>query len=219
MNPEPLFRIRNLKVEFNGRGEIFHIPQLEILPKDRIAIMGPNGSGKTTFLKTLSGLLEVPSGTIFYKGAPLRVHRRKLTQEVTYVHQHPYLFRGSVYRNLLVGLHSATLTPKEKKHHIQIILERIGLSGYEERDTRELSGGEAYRVALARALLKEPQVLLLDEPTAQADQEAKRIITEALKQVTHKGNTTLIFATHDESLCRNLEVRILRIEEFSLCRY
>lgn len=218
MKPKPRYKIQNLKVGFNGRGELFHIPRLDILASDRVAVLGPNGSGKTTFLKALSGLLDVPTGTILYKDACIQSYGKRYSQEVTYVHQHPYLFRGSVYWNLLVGLHSTALTPKEKTYRIQHTLDSLGLSGYEDRNTEGLSGGEAYRVALARALVREPKVLLLDEPTAQADSEAKKVIWGVLRQVASTGNTTLIFATHDETLCENLEVRILRLEEFAPCR-
>ncbi|MCX7788509.1 MAG: energy-coupling factor ABC transporter ATP-binding protein [Spirochaetes bacterium] len=219
MNPKGIFRIQNLKVEFNGRGELFHIPLWDIPPHDCLAVMGPNGSGKTTFLKVLSGLLSVPTGTILYQGIPIQLNRNRLAQDVTYVHQHPYLFRGSVYGNLVASLLSKPLSSKERMFRIQDTLETLGLRGYEDRDTRGLSGGEAYRVALARALVREPQVLLLDEPTAQADQEAKRIVINALQQVVRRENTALIFSTHDEDLCKDLEARILRLEEFAPCRY
>lgn len=219
MNPKPLYKIQNLKVGFNGRGELFHIPQLDILSSDRVAVLGPNGSGKTTFLKMLSGLLDVPTGTILYKDDCVRSSGKHYSQEVTYVHQHPYLFRGTVYWNLFVSLHSKALTPKEKSYRIQHTLDCLGLSGYGERNTEGLSGGEAYRLALARALVREPKVLLLDEPTAQADAEAKKIILEVLRQVAYRGNTTLIFATHDETLCEDLEACMLRLEEFAPCRY
>jgi len=219
MTPKPLYKIQDLKVGFNGRGELFHIPRLDILSIDPVAVLGPNGSGKTTFLKALSGLLDVPTGTILYKDIFIRSYGKRYSQEVTYVHQHPYLFRGSVYWNLLVGLHPKALTPEEKSYRIHHTLDCLGLSGYGERNIEGLSGGEAYRVALARALVREPKVLLLDEPTAQADSEAKKIILEVLRQVACKGSTTLIFATHDKTLGEHLNARILRLEEFAPCRY
>lgn len=218
MNPEPLFRIQHLNIQFNGRGQLFYIPQWDIFSHDCVAVTGPNGIGKTTFLKVLSGLLNTIAGTILYKGAPILTYGNRYAREVTYVHQYPYLFKGSVYRNVLMGFQSNVFTFREKTDRIQHTLSNLGLKGYEKRYTEELSGGETYRVALARALVREPQVLLLDEPTAQADQEAKKVITEVLRQVVHRGNSTLILATHDENLCKSLDTRILRLEEFAPCR-
>ncbi len=175
----------NLSMRFDER-VLFHIPSLSIGPNDSIYLTGGNGVGKTTLLKLLSGLLTPTSGTI---GLPKQSVWKSLfspqRSDVIYLHQSPYLFDGSVYDNVAYGLKY-----KSQKHshdhqqcnHAKVInaLRMVGLETLAKEHICVLSGGEKQRVAMARAWVLKPSILLMDEPSASLDEESvQRIVTMA----------------------------------------
>ena len=163
------------------------------LPADRTTVVvGPSGAGKSTLLR-LCNRLEVPtSGTVRYRGTPLdeldpRVHRRR----VGMVFQRPTTFPGTVGDNLAVA------APDRPRHARHEVLEAVGLDGdLHDREADQLSGGEAQRMCIARSLLTEPDVLLLDEPTSSLDEDARDEV-EALTDRLRDRGVTLVWVTHD----------------------
>lgn len=165
------------------------------LPADRTTvIVGPSGAGKSTLLR-LCNRLEVPtSGTVRFHGTPLaeldpREHRRR----VGMVFQQATTFPGSVADNLLVADPDAD---HEAQHDV---LQAVGLDGaLHEREADALSGGEAQRLCIARALLTGPEVLLLDEPTSSLDQDSRDEVEELADRLRQRG-VTLVWITHDQA--------------------
>jgi tungstate transport system ATP-binding protein len=180
------------------RGEVF-------------ALIGPTGAGKTTLLRIID-LLEVPSsGEIYFddqcvpKSGKQRLEMRR---RVSFVHQKPQMFNLSVYDNVACGLKWRGEKRNKIAEKVDHILKVVGLEDYRNRRARTLSGGEAQRVALARSLVLEPEVLLLDEPTANLDPVSTDKIEQVISYVARQHNTTMIMATHDMSQGQQLADRI-----------
>ena len=173
-----------------GRGEV-------------IALVGANGSGKTTLLRVLHGVLG-HEGTRRTGVAALRQ---------AMVFQRPFLLRLSVWSNLRIALWFAErATPAEERHaRAGQALARVGLDALAARPARALSGGEQQRLALARAWATRPELLLLDEPTASLDPDAKTAVEKLLAGFAADG-TTIVFSTHDLGQARRLATRIVHLD-------
>ena len=147
------------------------LASLHIGEGEAIGVHGPNGSGKSTLLRVLAGLLAPTEGRL--TGAPP-------PGKAVLLHQRPYLFRGTALENAALPLRAAGIPRQERKRRAFAQLERLGAAAIADRVAADLSGGERRRVAVARALLAEPQLLLLDEPFASLDEAGRRAVTEAV---------------------------------------
>jgi len=185
----------NLSVD---RGEVF-------------ALIGPTGAGKTTLLRIID-LLELPgAGEIYFDGKCIPrsgKQRLEIRRRMSFIHQKPQVFNLSVYDNVACGLGWRGEEKDRIAGKVDQILEMVGLEGCKNRNARTLSGGEAQRVALARSLVLEPEVLLLDEPTANLDPVSTAKIEQLISYVARQRNTTMIMATHDMSQGQQLADRI-----------
>ena len=195
-----LFTIKNLRLELGGR-EVLNIPALEIPDERIVALTGPNGSGKTSLMQLLGGIMNPLSGTITYRGRDLTSRTASqldtVRRELGVVLQSPYLFKKSVLNNVCYGLLQRGLPRVKAREMAREALELVGLEGFGNRSRSALSGGEAQRVALARALVLEPDVLLLDEPFANVDSLSRSVIERALQRENQDRGTAVIFSTHD----------------------
>ena len=197
--------------------------QLEIehleLEKGRIYLLeGTNGAGKSTLLHLLALLLIPTSGRIAFSGEEVQedAQRQRLRRQITLVEQNPYLFAASVYHNLAFGLRLRAVRGELQDRRIRNALEAVGLAGFEGRHVRTLSGGESRRVALARAMVLRPQLLLLDEPTAGLDREVLPLFEDCLATLPGQG-TTVVIASHDGDQSRRLDGSVLTLEQGRLC--
>lgn len=176
------------------------IAELSLVAGRVYAIVGPNGAGKTTLLKLLA-LLERPSaGRLLFCGEECWERRRRLWQlrrRVTLVEQHPLLFDTTVARNVDYGLRVRGVPRAVRRERVAQCLSLVGLAGFENRRARALSGGEAQRVAVARAAALRPEVMLLDEPTSNVDEPSVAFMEELLRSLNELYGTTVVFATHD----------------------
>jgi tungstate transport system ATP-binding protein len=201
--------LNNIRVT-QGENFSLTVENLDLKPGLIYALTGPNGAGKSTLLRVMALLLTPQSGAIRFAGngsGNLTLQRQK----VTLVEQSPYLFKGSVTDNLCYGLKLRGVDSKERSKRIKSTLENVGLEGFEQRLAKELSSGEVQRVALARALVLKPELLLLDEPTANIDSNSLQAYEDLLSGLPEYG-VTVVFSTHDPSQSRRLGEEVLRIE-------
>jgi putative spermidine/putrescine transport system ATP-binding protein len=158
------------------------------------ALLGPSGSGKSTLLTILGGLIKPDEGRVLLGNEPMTP---KLTRtHVTAVFQTPYLLRGTVMRNVAYGLKLRHVPIQERRLRVGKVLDLVGLSGYETRSIAGLSGGEAQRIALARALVLEPAVLLLDEPLSSLDEHLKKHLAHEFARILKELRMTAVYVTH-----------------------
>jgi tungstate transport system ATP-binding protein len=164
------------------------------------ALIGPTGAGKTTLLRLID-LLDTPaSGKILINGTDMSASekvRLEARRRMAFVLQKPVVFSMSVYDNIAYGLRWRGTSSRQTRNRVNGILEIVGLTEYKSRNARTLSGGEVQRVAIARAIAIEPEVLLLDEPTANLDPISASRIEELITDVIKRDVITVIMATHD----------------------
>jgi tungstate transport system ATP-binding protein len=177
-----MLHIRDLRVQKGGQ-TICHVRELDVDRGERIAVTGTNGSGKTTLLRVLGGLEREYSG-----GCDIDVRRGRRV----YVHQSPYLFRGSVLFNAAYGLAAWQVRRRERKAVARRWLDAFGVGHLASRSTAHLSGGERRRVALARAFATGAELVLLDEPLADLDEEGIETVCRA---ICSTPKTTIVIAS------------------------
>lgn len=210
---QPILKVENLKKYYIER-LVLEIPYLEFESGGIYALVGPNGAGKTTLLKLINLLEQQTEGMIYFNGEEVGKsfpNALKARRQMTLVMQNPVLFRTSVYKNVAYGLSVRAYDKKAKFTSVLATLNMVGLSGFEHRRARQLSAGEAQKVALARALVLEPRVLLLDEPTANLDRRSAQSFESLIKKVNSENGTTIIFTTHDLSQAYRLTDRIISL--------
>jgi tungstate transport system ATP-binding protein len=212
MSLPPAYSIRSLIHAYDGK-VVLDIPHLDI-PSGRIcAFVGPNGGGKTTLLSILSLLRAPVSGSVLMHGMEaVRSLDQGLRRKVTLVHQKPVLFSTTVRHNIAYGLHASGFHAKEIKNRVQAIIEEMKLTEVAEKQARKLSGGEAQRAVLARALVLETPIVLLDEPTNSLDDASRPILRELLLRASEKRGATVVLATHAMNFVASLTDRIIRLE-------
>jgi len=194
----PLYQLNAIRKNYGSR-EALAVDELTIHAGRCYTLTGPNGSGKSTLLQILAFILPPTAGKLFFCGEPVVWENGpllRLRRQVTLLHQAPYLFTTSVQANVAFGLKARGITGAEQRRLVDEALELVGLSGFQKRKARELSGGEAQRVAMARALAFGPKVLLLDEPLANVDRKSAELLEEVIISLPARG-TSVIITTHD----------------------
>ena len=182
---------------------------LSIHAGERVALVGPNGCGKSTLLRALHGLLPIAAGE---RAVPL-------ASRIAMLFQRPHMLRLSVRRNLQLGLWLSGLPWGQTRERADAALARVQLSHLAERNGRALSGGQQQRVALARAWALQPDVWLLDEPTASLDPHAKRDVEALIADFSDEAPApgrqppTLVFASHNLGQVKRLASRVIYLEQ------
>jgi tungstate transport system ATP-binding protein len=161
-------------------------------------LIGPNGSGKTTFLRLAMGLITPSQGRVTWGGAEMSAPTHR-----AFLFQRPAMLRRTVAGNLHYALRQAGIARTLHGARIAELLAQVGLDGLDRRAARRLSGGEQQRLALARALARDPAVLFLDEPTASLDPAATKAIEDVIRTVAASG-IKVVMATHDLGEARRL---------------
>ncbi|MFH1939101.1 MAG: ATP-binding cassette domain-containing protein [bacterium] len=209
-----IFKVRNLKKVYNDK-IVIDVDNLNFQEGKIYAIVGPNGSGKTTLLNILNLLEKPDEGQIFFYDQEITNKSNSDTLEIrrrmTLVNQDPFLFHSTVYDNIAYGLKIRSIPSKVQKSRIRSALNIVGLSGFKDRKANQLSGGEAQRVVIARALVIEPEVLFLDELTANIDQKHIDVVERIIKKIKKDIKTTVIFTTHDLSQAYRLADEVISL--------
>lgn len=206
----PLIEVQNLCKEYSGK-KVLRDVNFRVQNEEIFAVIGPNGAGKTTLLRLLNLLDEPSSGTISFDGAVVDYSvksRLALRRRMSMVFQQTTLFNMSVFDNVAYGLKVRGEDGRSINRKVKEVLELMQLEGFERKNALSLSGGEAQRVALAQALVVEPELLLLDEPTANLDPKNVSIIEEVLSWVNRERETTIVMATHNMFQAENLAKRV-----------
>ena len=195
MSEEAILRLRGV-THLYGSACVLRVSELDIFAGEIVCVLGPTGAGKSTLLRLLSGLEPPSSGEILVFGQREQCRTPQLAQlrRVTMVFQHPLLLTGSVRYNVEYGLR---LRGQANSRHVgEMMLERLGLLSLASRSVHTLSGGQRQLAALARALVVEPMILLLDEPTANLDPASVALVESVIAGENQTRGMTVIWATH-----------------------
>lgn len=202
-----LFQLQDVHVHLQGQSALRGI-SLELHTGERVALIGANGSGKSTLLRTLNGLLPIAQGQM----------QRQSDVRMAMLFQRPHLLRSSVCFNLTLSLwldRTRPLSWAQARQQALQALERVGLADLAQQSGIHLSGGQLQRVALARAWARQPQVLLLDEPTASLDPHAKREVEQLIWDfaTSPERPVTLVWASHNLGQVKRMATRVMYLEQ------
>lgn len=214
-----MIEISNLRKAF-GKTEVLKGINVSIDKGDVVAILGPSGNGKTTFLRCINFLEKADMGTMTFDGNTYDLAHIKhsevsaIRKKTAFVFQNYNLFANkTALQNVMLGLQVARHVPKEKAKEIGMaMLEKVGLSDKCDHYPIQLSGGQQQRVAIARALATDPEIIYFDEPTSALDPELISEVLTVMKQLANDGMTMLV-VTHELNFARNVSNRVLFIDD------
>lgn len=199
--------VKNLRMQFGDR-LLFEADELCFAKGDIIYLQGDNGTGKTTLMKVLAGLIKPFAGELNWQGdtEPKWWQGSPQLGKLVYLHQHPYLYEGSVKYNLSFAGRHQKLSGKILADRVAAAAKMAGLEHLLEANASNLSGGERQRLAIARAWIIQPDLLMLDEPVSNMDKESRRLVLEMLHTLKRQG-TGLLVSSHQScgltALCRH----------------
>ncbi len=209
---DDILRLEAIEHRYGAR-VVLRVPELVIRPGEIFAVVGPSGAGKSTLLRLMNFLEKPPRGRVIYHGRawtpgslPIAL-RRKMTT----VFQQPLLLNASVASNVAYGLR--VRGARNGKSDIRRALEEVRLAHLAEQSAQTLSGGEAQRVSLARALVLNPELLFLDEPTANLDPGNVKLIEEIVRRANQERGATVVLVTHNVWQARRLAHRVALLYE------
>lgn len=200
-------QIKNLK-KFYGERQILNIDNLTIEKGKITGITGSNGCGKTTLLNIIAGLDKDYSGKIKYNGTKIN---KDIIEKMTIVFQKPYLFKRTVYENIEYPLKIRKTDKSEMKSLILNTIKNLEIEDLIKKRAHLLSGGESQKVALARALVFKPQLLLLDEPTSNIDPDSIKILEREIIRFNEETGATIIIVTHNVDQSIRLAHKIIQM--------
>ena len=197
MEEKVLIKFRNIVKEFDGTIVLKGI-NLDIYENEFVTLLGPSGCGKTTLLRILGGFLEADEGVVIFDDEDIK-ELPPYKRELNTVFQKYALFpHMNVYDNIAFGLKIKKMSKDVIDQKVLRMLKLIGLEGFENKNVTTLSGGQQQRIAIARALVNEPKVLLLDEPLGALDLKLRKEMQSELKRIQQRLGITFIFVTHDQ---------------------
>lgn len=216
-----LISLSNINFSYSHKDEEFSLADvnLEIEKGDFVTILGPNGSGKSTLLKLILGLVNPASGSVNIDNVGLKGYTRtELAKKIAFVPQDNYsVYPFSVFEIVMMGrfpyLNFLGAEKKKDIDKVKSALSLLGISHIQNKGINEISGGEAQRAFIARALVQEPEIMLLDEPNAHLDFEHQLSIFETLQELNRNKNITIIVVSHDLNLAGCYGTRCIFMKE------
>ncbi|MBS3849272.1 ABC transporter ATP-binding protein [Devosia sp. BSSL-BM10] len=182
---------------------------LDVADGELVCLLGPSGSGKSTLLRMVGGFEQPSAGVITIDGEDItRLSPNKRPTGMVF-QSHALWTHMNVFKNLAFGLKLRKLPVDEIRDKVEAVLELVGLAGYGDRLTHQLSGGQQQRVALARSLVLEPKILLLDEPFASLDQHLRERLREEVRDIQQRLKITTLFVTHGQDEALSMADRIV----------
>lgn len=209
----PLLQAEGLRIK-RGGVNVLQLPQFKLMAEEKIAVIGPNGSGKTSLLQGLACLIDRESGSISFRGEVITPRGETgYRRRIAVVFQEPLLFATSVLANVAEGLRIRGLERSKAQLQAMESLEMFGIAHLAGRSARKLSGGEAQRVSLARAFAVKPELILMDEPFSSLDLPTRILLAEDLGRILHESGTAAIIATHDRIEALRVVDRLLVLDK------
>ena len=209
---EKIITLSNISKEYDGNKVLDNL-DLYICRNEFLTLLGPSGCGKTTTLRIIGGFESPTSGEILFEGeniTNLPPYKRKLN---TVFQKYALFTHMNVYENIAFGLRIKKLSAKEIDKKVKEMLELVNLAGFERRSIDSLSGGQQQRIAIARALVNEPEVLLLDEPLGALDLKLRKDMQLELKNIQQRLGITFVFVTHDQEEALTMSDTIVVMNE------
>jgi tungstate transport system ATP-binding protein len=215
-----LYELNNLK-KIYGKRAVLDLPHLSVEAGRIVGLLGPNGAGKTTLLEIFAFLLGPTSGEVWFHGKKVDYENnrlRELRRRVVVVQQHPIMFTVTVEKNLEFPLNIRKVTKEKRGEMIDELLDLVGMLEFKHARAHNLSGGETQRIAIARALACQPEVILFDEPTASVDVENQMAIERIVREINQEKKISVIFTTHDMNQAARLADEIVFLFEGRLAQ-
>jgi tungstate transport system ATP-binding protein len=211
-----LYKLNNIQFCYSDK-KVLDIEQ-QIFEQGKItALVGANGAGKTTLLGLLSFISDAETGEIEFSGEVVtKNNQASLRKSVGLVQQNPYLIKGSVIKNIELGLKFRHVKPAVRESRAKDMLRLLKIEDLANRSVKSLSGGEAQKVAIGRALVLDPKVILLDEPFTYLDREFVKDFELLIKKLKNEQNKTIIFTTHNQSQAKTLSDQVFSIVDGEL---
>ena len=197
MDNSVIVSLRDIVVEFDGQ-RILDGLNLDIHDKEFVTLLGSSGCGKTTTLRLIAGFLEPNAGQVLLKGQDITgvpPYKRPVNTVFQKYALFPHL---NVFENVAFGLRLKKMDEETIRRKVRDMLEVVGLKGFERRSIGQMSGGQQQRVAIARSLVNQPRVLLLDEPLGALDLKLRKEMQLELKRLQREMNITFVYVTHDQ---------------------
>src|SRR5215469_241442 len=217
MPPSPILRTLRLTREIAGEPIVDDVT-VTVRAGSVLVVTGPSGSGKTSFLRLLNRLDEPTSGTVELEGRDYReLSPRELRRRIGMVTQTAYLFPGSIAENLRFGPLQRGIDLAQNA--VEELLNQVGLAERGNENVSHLSGGEAQRVSVARALANQPAVLLLDEPTSALDADAKDDVEKLILSVVRRNELTCVMVSHDLAQAARVAEEVMIMRKGKVARF
>ena len=208
-----LIKLTNVKKSFDGKTNVIEDFSLDVNEGEFVTFLGPSGCGKTTILRMIGGFDTPTEGKILLEGSDISLLPPNERPVNTVFQKYALFPHLNVYDNIAFGLKLKKMDPKEMDKKVRDALEIVDLEGFEKRSVTTLSGGQQQRIAIARAIVNEPKVLLLDEPLSALDYKMRKEMQLELKNMHKKLGITFIFVTHDQEEALTMSDKIVVIAD------